>query len=307
MAEWTAADIPPQEGRLAVVTGGTAGLGYETALGLARAGAAVVLAGRNREKGRAAVDRIRRALPAAQVRFEMLDLASLKSVRAFAEQMFALGRPLDLLVNNAGVMPLPTRQLTADGFEMQFGINHLGHFALTAQLLPLMGRAWSPRVVTVSSLAHRGATIDFENLQAERRYRPWDAHRQSKLANLLFAFELQRRSDAHGWGLMSNAAHPGNARTDLNGGGPGAGGLRGGLGVLSRALGHSAAHGARPTLFGATSPAAAPMGYYGPGGFYELKGPVAPARVASTARNPALARKLWKASERLTGLQWLDD
>jgi NAD(P)-dependent dehydrogenase (short-subunit alcohol dehydrogenase family) len=305
MATWTIADIPAQNGKLAVVTGATGGLGYETALGLAQAGAEVVLAGRNADKGRVAIERIMRAVPAAKVRFEMLDLASLASVRAFADKMLAQGRPLDLLINNAGVMQLPARRLTADGFEMQFGTNHLSHFALTAQLLPLLRRAASPRVVTVSSLAHRGGRIDFDNLQAERAYRPWKAYQQSKLANLLFALELQRRSDAYGWGVMSNAAHPGFALTDLIPNGPGSGGWNGRLARrLMPVLSHSAAAGALPTLFGATSRDATPMGYYGPNGIYEMKGPPAPAHIAARAKDELLARKLWEVSEKLTGVQW---
>jgi NAD(P)-dependent dehydrogenase (short-subunit alcohol dehydrogenase family) len=201
MTNWTITNIPSQQGKLAVVTGATGGLGYQTALALGQAGAEVVLAGRNREKGRLAVEKIRSALPSAKVRFQMLDLASLASVRAFAEQMLATGRPLDLLVNNAGVMDLPAKRLTADGFEMQFGTNHLSHFALTGLLLPMLRGERSARVVNVSSLAHRGGTIDFENLHGERRYQPWPAYQQSKLANLLFTFELQRRSVVFGWGL----------------------------------------------------------------------------------------------------------
>ncbi len=219
--------------------------------------------------------------------------------------MLANGRPLDLLINNAGVMDLPTRRLTEDGFELQFGTNHLSHFALTALLLPLLRKAQAPRVVNVSSLAHRGGKIDFANLQAERKYNSWAAYQQSKLANLLFTFELQRRSDAYGWGLMSNAAHPGYARTELIPNGPGTGGLKGvGMKVLGSFMSHSAAAGALPTLFAATSPEAAPNGYYGPNGFYELKGPVAPAKVFPQAKDEAVARKLWEVSEQLTGVKW---
>jgi len=303
MPNWTVNDIPPQTGRLAIVTGATGGLGFETALGLAQAGAEVVLAGRNPEKGRIAVESIMRSLPSAKAAFEMLDLASLMSVRAFAEQMIARGKPLDLLINNAGVMDLPTRGLTEDGFEIQFGTNHLSHFALTGWLLPLLRSARSARVVNVSSLAHRGGEIDFDNLQAERSYRSWSAYQQSKLANLLFTFELQRRSDTHGWGLMSNAAHPGYARTDLIANGPGTKGVRGMLSKILRPLSHSAADGALPTLFAATSVEAERMGYYGPKGFYELKGPVAPAYVAPQARDETSARKLWEVSEKLTGVE----
>jgi NAD(P)-dependent dehydrogenase (short-subunit alcohol dehydrogenase family) len=305
MNPWSVADIPPQNGKLAVVTGATGGLGYETALALARAGADVLVTGRNAEKGRVAIEQIKRAVQSAKVRFAMLDLASLTSIRAFAASMLANGRPLDLLINNAGVMDLPTRRLTEDGFELQFGTNHLSHFALTALLLPLLRKAQAPRVVNVSSLAHRGGKIDFSNLQAERKYNSWAAYQQSKLANLLFTFELQRRSDAYGWGLMSNAAHPGYARTELIPNGPGTGGLKGiGMKVLGSFMSHSAAAGALPTLFAATSPEAAPNGYYGPNGFYELKGPVAPAQVFPQAKDEAVARKLWEVSEQLTGVKW---
>jgi NAD(P)-dependent dehydrogenase (short-subunit alcohol dehydrogenase family) len=285
MNPWSVADIPSQNGKLAVVTGATGGLGYETALALARAGAEVLVTGRNTEKGRIAIEQIKRTVPSAKVRFAILDLASLASIRAFAASMLANGRPLDLLINNAGVMDLPTRRLTEDGFELQFGTNHLSHFALTALLLPLLRKAQATRVVNVSSLAHRGGKIHFANLQAERKYNSWAAYQQSKLANLLFTFELQRRSDAYGWGLMSNAAHPGYARTELIPNGPGTGGLKGiGMKVIGSFMSHSAAAGALPTLFAATAPEAAPNGYYGPNGFYELKGPVAPAKVFPQAK-----------------------
>jgi NAD(P)-dependent dehydrogenase (short-subunit alcohol dehydrogenase family) len=305
MNPWSVADIPPRNGKLAVVTGATGGLGYETALALARAGAEVIVTGRSPEKGRAAIEQIKRAVPSVNARFAMLDLASLASIRAFAGGTLADGRPLDVLINNAGVMDLPTRRLTEDGFELQFGTNHLSHFALTALLLPLLRKAHSPRVVNVSSLAHRGGKIDFSNLQGERKYNSWAAYQQSKLANLLFTFELQRRSDAYGWGLMSNSAHPGYARTELIPNGPGTGGLKGvGMKVLGSFLSHSAAAGALPTLFAATSPQAVANGYYGPNGFYELKGPVAPAKVFPQAKDEAVARKLWEVSEQLTGVKW---
>jgi NAD(P)-dependent dehydrogenase (short-subunit alcohol dehydrogenase family) len=305
MNPWSVADIPSQNGKLAVVTGATGGLGYETALALARAGTEVLVTGRNTEKGRIAIEQIKRTVPSAKVRFAMLDLASLASIRAFAASMLANGRPLDLLINNAGVMDLPTRRLTEDGFELQFGTNHLSHFALTALLLPVLRKAQAPRVVNVSSLAHRGGKIDFANLQAERKYNSWAAYQQSKLANLLFTFELQRRSDAYGWGLMSNAAHPGYARTELIPNGPGTGGLKGiGMKVIGSFMSHSAAAGALPTLFAATAPEAAPNGYYGPNGFYELKGPVAPAKVFPQAKDEAVARKLWEVSEQLTAVTW---
>jgi NAD(P)-dependent dehydrogenase (short-subunit alcohol dehydrogenase family) len=304
MANRTVADIPPQIGKFAIVTGATGGLGFETALALALAGAEVVLAGRNPETGSIAVQKILSSLSYAKVRFQRLDLASLSSIRAFAEEISARGTPLDLLVNNAGVMALPVKRLTEDQFEMQFGTNHLGHFALTGLLLPLLRRAEAARVVNVSSIAHRHGKIDFDNLQAEHSYRSWPAYQQSKLANLLFTFELQTRSDLAGWRVMSNAAHPGFARTDLIAKGPGAGGIMGVAGIILRPLSHSAVAGALPTLFAATAPEAEPKGYYGPKGFYELIGPVAPAYVAPQATKTAVARKLWEVSEKLTGVRW---
>jgi NAD(P)-dependent dehydrogenase (short-subunit alcohol dehydrogenase family) len=271
--------VPSQLGRTAVVTGATDGLGYEAALALAKSGAEVILTGRDDQKGRSAAERIGREATGAMVSYERLDLASLASIVDFAQRIGAR-QSLDLLINNAGVMALPRRQTTADGFEMQFGTNYLGHFALTARLMPQLRRAIGPRVVSVSSLAHRIGFIDFNDLQGSRVYSPWKAYGQSKLACLMFALELQRRSDADGWNLVSNAAHPGFARTNLFTSGPG--------GLLSMTtdfaapfFGHSAADGARPILFAATSPEARPGGYYGPGGIAELRG--APARALINA------------------------
>jgi NAD(P)-dependent dehydrogenase (short-subunit alcohol dehydrogenase family) len=298
MAGSTQSEIPSQLGRTAVVTGATGGLGYETALALAKAGAEVILTGRDDRKGQSAIEKIGREVIGAKISYERLDLADLASVADFAKQMQA--RPsLDLLINNAGVMALPRRQTTADGFEMQFGTNHLGHFALTARLMPLLRRASTPRVVSLSSLAHRTGLIDFGDLQGERVYSPWKAYGQSKLACLMFALELQRRSDAAGWNLTSIAAHPGFARTNLFAGGPG--------GLVSLAtdfaapfFGHSAADGARPILFAATSPNAKPGAYYGPGGFSELRGAPAAALVMPQARDAAAAARLWDVSAKLT-------
>jgi NAD(P)-dependent dehydrogenase (short-subunit alcohol dehydrogenase family) len=302
MPGWTVADIPPQQGRSAIVTG-TGGLGYETALALARAGAEVILAGRNARKGAASVAHIKTAVPEAHIVFEPLDLASLASVKAFSERMLAGRQGLDLLINNAGVMAVATRQTTLDGFELQFGINYLGHFALTARLLPLLRNGRAPRVVALSSIAHRRGAIHFDDLQWERAYKPWPAYAQSKLAMLMFALELQRHSDAAGWGLLSNAAHPGYARTELIPNGPGTGGLFMRLNLLFQPLvSQSAAAGALPTLFAATVPEAAGGAYYGPDWFYELKGSPKRAKIMPQARDTQAAARLWEVSERLTGV-----
>ena len=325
MTPWTTADMSAWAGELAVVTG-TGGLGYEAALALARAGANVVLAGRNAAKGDDAIARIRTLHPGAKIVFEKLDLASLASVADFAgrfmENRFTehiTGRfasshndqPADpqaglaLLVNNAGVMTPPTRQTTADGFELQFGTNYLGHFALTARLLPLLRQARQARVVNVSSLMHRMGAIHFDDLQARRRYRPTAAYGQSKLAMLMFAFELQRHSDTLGWGVTSLAAHPGYARTELIANGPGADALLSRISVLLQPLAsQSAADGALPILFAADSPLAHGGGYYGPGNFFEMKGPPTEAHVAAQARDTAAAAKLWELSTSLTGVTW---
>jgi NAD(P)-dependent dehydrogenase (short-subunit alcohol dehydrogenase family) len=302
MANWTIADIPPQRGKLAVVTGATGGLGYQTALGLAQAEAEVVLTGRNDAKGREAISKIRKQLPDAKISFEALDLANLASVADFAQRFATAHSSLDLLINNAGVMALPTRQTTADGFEMQFGTNYLGHYALTAQLLPLLRSAHQPRVVNLSSIAHRTGFIHFSDLQGERLYSPWKAYNQSKLAMLMFALELQRRSDTAGWNLMSNASHPGWARTDLFANGPGFGLISLASQFAAPLFSQSAESGALPTLFAATSPQAEGGGYYGPNGLYELKGPPAPARIMPQAMDKAGAGKLWDVSQQLTGV-----
>lgn len=302
MATWTTNDIPTQFGKLAVVTGATGGLGLETALSLAGAGAEVILAGRNETKGRAAEVLIRRRHENAQVRFEIADLASLASVTAFAERMLAAGRPIDILVNNAGVMALPKRETTVDGFEMQLGTNYLSHFALTAHLLPLLTAA-KARVVQLSSIAHRGGKIRLGDLQYEQGYKPWPVYSQTKLAMLMFALELDRRSAENGWELTSVAAHPGAASTDLIANGPAmGGGLTTWLGrAAMKLIGHSAAHGALPQLMAATMPGVTGGQYFGPQGWRELKGAPGPGKIAPQALDAEVAAKLWTASEKLTG------
>lgn len=295
MAPWTTSHIPPQHGRTAIVTG-TGGLGFETALSLARAGAEVIIAGRSSLKGLAAVEQIRLQAANARVRFEFLDLASLDSIAAFAGRLQDTAGGLDLLINNAAVMAPPQRQVTRDGFELQFGTNYLGHFALTVRLLPLLRAAAHSRVVHLSSVAARNGTIVFDDLQSAHRYTPMVAYSQSKLACLMFAFELQRRSDAAGWGLRSIAAHPGIARTDLI---PNGAGARSAAGWVRRVLWFAfqpAAQGALPTLFAATAPEARGGAYYGPHRLGETRGYPAPARVPPRALDAAAASRLWLAS-----------
>ena len=302
---WTTNDIPDLSGRLAIITGATGGLGLETALVLAGKQAEVVLAARNPAKGAEAERLIRSRHPDAAVRFELLDLASLASVRAFAEQYLATGRPIDILIDNAGVMALPTRQTTVDGFEMQFGTNYLSHFALVGRLLPLLIGA-KARVAQLSSVAHRSGHIRLDDLNYQTHYSPWSVYQQSKLAMLMFALELQRRSDAHGWGLTSVAAHPGFARTDLiaNGHAGKPGLFARGARLLEAVLSHSAADGALPILMAATLPDPTPGGYYGPTGFQEMKGPPGVAAIKRQAKDADVARGLWAESERLTGVTY---
>lgn len=304
MRGWTADDIPYQGGRVAVITGATGGLGYETALALARAHARVIVTGRNAAKGWQAVNSICAAHPHADVRFEALDLASRASIEAFSAKMLARGQALHLLVNNAGVMALPERRVTVDGFEAQIATNYLGHFVLTARLLPLLARGKGSRVVNLSSIAHRRAAIDLEDLQASS-YRPWRAYGQSKLAMLMFALELQRQSNVHGWGLMSNAAHPGWARTELFANGPNNGNgwswQRVTALLAQPFFSHSAQDGALPTLYAATSPDAKAATLYGPSGLGEMKGPPSLAQIAPQALDTSVARGLWRLSVALTG------
>ncbi|MCD2344981.1 SDR family oxidoreductase [Ideonella azotifigens] len=300
MAPWTASDIPPQTGRAAVVTG-TGGLGFHDALALARAGARVIIAGRNPQKGAAAVEAIRRSVPAAEVSFEPVDLASLETIKAFAARLRTTQGSLDLLINNAAVMAPPRRELTVDGFELQLGTNHLGHFALTAHLLPLLRKGSQPRVVSLSSVAARAGALHFDDLQSERGYKPMVAYGQSKLACLMFAFELQRQSDANGWGLQSVAAHPGIARTDLLPNGAGAASPQAMIRRFLWFLFQPAAQGALPTLYAATAPQAKGGGYYGPDRLSETRGHPAAARMPLQALDEKDAARLWVESARLTG------
>ncbi|MBE7217837.1 MAG: SDR family NAD(P)-dependent oxidoreductase [Caulobacteraceae bacterium] len=297
------AGIPDQVGRTAVVTGATGGLGFETARALLGAGAQVVIASRDPGKGAAALERL--GAPARRVRFEPLDLADLASVRAFAERTEGDG-PLDLLVANAGVMAPPQRRVTADGFERQMGVNHLGHFALAGLLLPRLRRGRDARLVAVSSLAHHAGRLDLADLKGEGRYSPFGAYAASKLANLLFVREFARRARAGDWGVVAVGAHPGFARTDIGRGRQGEAGSRmeTAIAPVAKLLGQSAAEGARPLLHAATAPRVEPGAYFGPSGLAELTGPASAARLSWRARDDAAAGRLWRESERLTGVAY---
>lgn len=315
MPNWTTRNIPDQARKLAVVTGSTGGTGFETALELARKGAEIVIAARNPDKGADAIRRIRRAVTGAGVRFEPLDLASQASVVAFADRMLAAGRPIDILVNNAGVMSLPTRQETVDGHEMQWATNYLGHFALTARLMPLLKsappRLEGARVVQLSSIAHRRGRIRFDDLDYRTGYKGWPVYAQSKLAMLMFGLELDRRSAANGWGLTSVVAHPGYARTDLIRNGPISGQpfAQAVMGWVFRPLieplfSHSAAAGALPILMAATEPSVKGGSYLGATRMMELKGPPGPARAEPQALDVASAARLFDETERLLGVRF---
>jgi len=295
---WTAEDIPSLEGRTAIVTGANSGTGYATARGLALNGASVVLACRNQARGTLAARRILRSVPGADLRAEPLDLASLGSVRSFAARIQALGIVPDLVVNNAGVM-IPPQMKTADGFELQIGVNHLGHFALTGLLIPTMLDSPGSRVVTVSSIAHQTGHIDFTSFRGGGSYDAFQAYRQSKLANLIFAIELDRRLRAGSHRAISVAAHPGVTHTNLVR-------HRKVFDIMARIIGMPPSRGALPILFAATAPDVRGGEYYGPNGLYEMRGHPAPARGAPRARDPELAQRLWKISEELTGVHYLD-
>jgi NAD(P)-dependent dehydrogenase (short-subunit alcohol dehydrogenase family) len=295
--KWKHDDIPDQTGKVAIVTGANTGIGYETARSLAHRGAHVTLACRSREKGEAAAQRIAAQRPRGSAEFAALDLADLNSVKTFAESFASKHDKLDMLINNAGVM-VPPESKTKQGFELQFGVNHLGHFALTGQLLHLLRKTPGARVVTVSSTAHRFGKMDFDDLNfTTRGYKPWPAYGQSKLANLLFTFELQRRLEAEGMDVLAVAAHPGWTGTDLQ---------RNTLPV--RIMNHLFAmqpeQGALPTLRGATAPDVKGGDYYGPHGMREMRG--YPVRVGTidAAKSEDDAARLWQVSEEMTGVHY---
>ena len=304
---------PDLSGQLAVVTGANSGLGLGLATRLSAAGADVVMAIRNRAKGESAVEQIRATVPGAKLTIKSLDLSSLASIEALGEELKAEGRPIDILINNAGVMQPPDRETTVDGFELQFGSNHLGHFALTGHLLPLLRAADKPRVTTLSSSAARLGGINFGDLQWAKRYSPSRAYAQSKSANLMFALELDRRSRQGHWGIVSNAAHPGLCKTNLQLSGPSQGKdvptLMERFYRLSRQatpfMWQEIDEGILPALYGAVDAHAEGGAFYGPHGFLELAGGgVTDAKILQRSRDETARRRLWDISEELTGVRY---
>jgi NAD(P)-dependent dehydrogenase (short-subunit alcohol dehydrogenase family) len=303
MASWTAADIPDQTGHAAVVTGANSGLGYETTKALAQRGATVVMACRDMTRCQTAAEEISLSTGSKLLQPAKLDLSDLDSVREFADRLAEQRHDVDLLVNNAGVMAPPKRIETKQGFELQFGTNHLGHFALTGLLLPQLLRTAGARVVTVSSFAHEPGKIDFDDLQVVKGYTPYGAYSQSKLANLLFMLELDRRLRAISADTLSVGAHPGFASTNLQAAGP----FLGSAPLLSRLVlagvrlvGQPAARGAEPQLYAATAPRVKGGDYFGPK--YRGRGPVAPSTMSDRARDASVAHRLWEISKELTGV-----
>jgi NAD(P)-dependent dehydrogenase (short-subunit alcohol dehydrogenase family) len=310
---WTAADIPSQQGKRVLITGANSGIGYHAALKLVRKGAHVLLACRSRERGEEALARLKAEAPGADAELVILDLASLASVRECANRELEKNRPLHLLINNAGVMTPPKRLETEDGFELQFGTNVLGHFALAGLLLPALERAAHaaaerPRIITLASIAHKRGHINFIDPQYKTGYSPMKTYQQSKLANVMLAFELDRRLRSAGSSIMSVAAHPGVANTNLfqvGDYGSFEKSARKLVGYLIGALLNTDAEGALPTLYAATSDEVEDGGYYGPQGFQEMRGEVVDAaQIAPQARDAAAAARLWDICENLTGVKY---
>lgn len=304
---WTITDIPNQQGKVVVITGANSGIGYESALALAGKGAQVILAVRNEQKGHAALQSIKEAFPKASAEVMLLDLASLNSVRNFAEEFKTKYNQLDVLLNNAGMMAIPFDK-TIDGFEMQFGINHLGHFALTGLLLPILLKTPASRVVTVSSHNHVIGRMDFDNLDGSKGYGPWTAYNQTKLANLLFAYELQRKLKAVDTELISVGTHPGYTATNLQFAGPrlsGSSVMERVMKLGNRLLGQSGAMGALPLLYASVAPNIRGGDYTGPKDMFGLWGYPKIARSNGRSHDIQSAKKLWEISEQMTGIHYL--
>ncbi len=302
MKHWTADQITDQSGRTFIVTGANSGLGFETARQLARHRGKVILTTRNEAKGRDAIARLRASQPDAAVEFRVLDLADLDSVRAFAAVIVRDRVAVDVLINNAGVMA-PPRRLSPQGFESQFATNHLGHFALTGLLFDTISRGRDARVVTVTSNAHRGGWIHFDDLNGEKSYAPWAFYQQSKLANVLFGLELDRRLRAAGLPVKSVLAHPGYSATNLQLSGP-TGVMREFMLVGNLLFAQSAAMGALDQTYAAVAPAAESGKLYGPDGFRQMRGYPTEVEPVESAKNEETARRLWDVSEELTGVRW---
>lgn len=299
---FSATNMPDQSGKTVLVTGANSGLGLETAKAFAAKGAHVIMTARHEAKGVAAQDMIEVELPGAQLELRLLDLADLEEVRMLAKSLHDDNKRLDVLVNNAGVM-MPPRGETKQGFEKQFGTNHLGHFALTLQLMDLMNTADDARVVTVSSGLHRNGKIDFDDLQSEKTYSPTGAYAQSKIANIYFGLELMRKCDAAGIKLKSMMAHPGYAATNLQTSGP-SGMIRMFMPLANALFAQSAADGALPEIYAASMPDVKSGEYFGPSGFQNMRG--APGRddPIELAKDKDIAARLWQVSEELTGVKW---
>ncbi|MDL2319065.1 SDR family NAD(P)-dependent oxidoreductase [Eubacteriales bacterium OttesenSCG-928-A19] len=295
--KWSAKEIPNLTGKTVLVTGGNSGIGYQTTLELAKAGATVVITSRDVAKGKAAIAKMKEKYPGAKVICEQLDLADLSSIRAFVERYKETIGSLNILINNAGVMNIPKRELTKDGFEMHMGTNHLGHFALTLGLLPLLRKS-KGRVVAVSALVAYNGIMDFDNLQSEKTYKPMDAYAQSKLANVLFVNELSRREAKNG--IISVAVQPGSALTGLQRYTPQMGGL---IKVFMKIAGQSVENCALPSLYAATQPSVKSQMFFGPTGRFN-KGGAGPAKMPEKANDVAMAKRLWDISETLTGSRW---
>ena len=295
--KWKAEHTQNQDGKIAVVTGSNSGIGYHMALTLADKGAQVILACRNEEKAEVAKAKMLKTSPDANITVQCLDLADLASVKNFANQMKQSHKHLDILINNAGVM-IPPKSVTKDGFELQIGTNHFGHFALTSHLLPLLSAAQAPRIVTLSSIAHWSGRIDFEDINGEKKkYDKWGMYSQSKLANLQFALELNRRLKASGSHIESLGSHPGYSATDLQ---------RHSLvwRILNPLFGMAPVKGAAPTLYAATEADALKHRYWGPVGLVEARGWTGKAKITARAADEEAARRLWELTETITGINF---